>query len=249
MAHEIANDQVLRAPRNIKKTIHDIPIVIEFKKGDHKPNKRDPSDTWGFEQLADYGFIPNTTSNEEGEGIDVFLGPDLQSERVFLVALMEPDDTATFMEYKVMLGWSTHKEAEQFARNQYWDEMIGLTYEITINELKEWVEVQRPMADKLEVRLDEEEDAEEVKQEEKQIGPALMIFDETGTPSIERKNVVGDSTQYENGHNHTLLTRGRTSIDTGPEGELHDHGWSPGGRLTSSDDGHTHGLKRSRSSE
>ena len=119
-----------KSPRQERRDFHGIPLVIEYLKGERKPGS-DPDDDWGFEQHADYGFIPGTTTNEEGEGLDVYVGPEPESKRVFVCALMEPHEPEVFMEYKVLLGWSSHHAAKTFAEGQYFDAMIGLVYEMS----------------------------------------------------------------------------------------------------------------------
>jgi len=233
-----------RAPRRERRDFHGVPIIIEFRKGDIKPG-HDPEDGFGFEQLADYGFIPGTTTNEEGEGLDVYIGPDPESERVFVVALMNPHDLDTFMEYKVLLGWDSHHAAMHFCKAQYFDDMIGLLYEMTIPDLIDWTDLQAPMAEKLIIRIQEEEEAAEIKQKEKAIHePELTIVDEEGGADRPTENQPGESTYFDNQHRHVLLPDGTMSETKDPDGPLHTHTWTPDGLKSSTDAGHFHFLPR-----
>lgn len=124
-----------------------IPIYIEYEKGEEKPSK-DGGDTAGFYQHAPYGYIENTISNEVGEELDVFLGPEKESREVFLCTLMDPQDTDSFMEYKVLLGFKDAQAAENFIKEQYYTDMIGPVIGMSLNELKDWIELMAPAAAK-----------------------------------------------------------------------------------------------------
>jgi len=235
-----------RAPRNVKRDFHGIPLVIEYFQGDIKPG-RDPDDGSGFLQNADYGFIVGTTTNEEGEGLDVYIGPDPESKRVFLVALMWPHATDTFMEYKALLGWSDAHQAERFCQRQYFHDMVGLVQEVSISDLIDMSELQTPMTEKLMIRVSEEEEAARAKQEDiTSQEPELTLIDEEGGAERDTENQAGDSTGFENEHRHVLLEDGTTSLDKAPDGELHIHKWTPDGTTTSTDAGHNHPLPKDK---
>jgi len=133
-----------------------IPIYIEFEEGDFKPNKDNPL-LPGFRMLQPYGFFNNTLGNEpdEGQELDVFLGWDEESNKVFVVPLNDPADLDTFMEYKIIVGFPTFRSARIFAERQYFPEMIGPIMQMTVDELKDWLDVMRPKADKILAHRDE----------------------------------------------------------------------------------------------
>jgi len=231
-----------RAPRRERRDFHGVPIIIEFRKGDVKPG-HDTDDGFGFEQLADYGFIPGTTTNEEGEGLDVYIGPDPESERVFVVALMDPHEPDVFMEYKILLGWDSHTAAMKFCRAQYFDNMIGLLYEMTIPDLIDWTDIQAPMMEKLIIRLTEEEEAAQIKQEEKAIHePELTIVDEEASDERPTENQPGESTYFALQHRHVLLPDGTMDETAAPDGPIHGHTWTPDGLKSSFDADHFHWM-------
>jgi len=239
-------EQEGREPRNERRDFHGIPLVIEYRQGDIKPG-RDPNDGFGFLQHADYGFIVGTTTNEEGEGLDVYLGPEPESKRVFLVALMEPHEPEVFMEYKALLGWSNAHDAEGFCRMQYFDAMVGLLMEVSISDLIDMSELQTPMTEKLMIRLAEEEEADQAKKDDMTSQePELTLIDEEGGAERDTENQAGDSTGFENEHRHMLLSDGTTSWDKAPDGTLHIHKWTPDGTTTSSDAGHKHPLPKDK---
>lgn len=237
-------DREGKPPRNERRDFHGVPVIIEHRKGDIKPGK-DPDDDFGYVQHADYGFIPGTTTNEEGEGLDVFIGPEPESERVFVAALMDPQNTDVFMEYKVLLGWASHKAATDFCKMQYFDDMVGLVYEMTIPDLMNWVELQAPLTEKLIIRLTEEEEAAQIKQEEKTLNePELTLIDEEASEDRPTENQSGESTYFANHHRHILLPDGTMDETAAPDGPIHGHTWSPDKDKSSTDAGHFHWLPR-----
>jgi len=243
-AGELVNEEG-QGPRNERRDFHGIPIVIEYLEGEIKPG-HDPDDGIGFVQHADYGFIVGTTTNEEGEGLDVFIGPEPESKRVFLVALMNPHDREEFMEYKALLGWKDHNEAEAFCRRQYFDDMVGLLFEVSIPDLIDMSELQRPMTEKLMIRVDEEAEAAQTKLDDGDNEPELTLIDEEATESRTTENEAGDSTGFLNRHRHILLADGTTEPTAAPDGPIHTHRWSPDSDFTSRDEGHVHPLSRAR---
>lgn len=179
------------SPRNIQREFQGLPITIEYKKGDRKPSKSLIQGSYsGWVQYADYGYVNGTSSNEEGEGLDVYIGPSEDSERAFLVPLMKPGDPETFMEYKLLLGFDSAKDAKDFCCYQYCEGMVGNLLEVSIDDIKDWADIQAPMADKLE-RMEaddseQEDDMDEDDEEDRDLivvqepppqGPVLTISD------------------------------------------------------------------------
>lgn len=137
-------------PLHLERDFQGLPLIIEYLKGDEKPDKTNPE--FGYLQLADYGYVEGTLSNEEGEGLDVFVcDDDPTSERVFLLSLMDKDDPQAFHEYKAILGLDSIDKARNFAERQYggWGG-VGPIIEIGLEDLIDWSSESQAMADKLE---------------------------------------------------------------------------------------------------
>lgn len=170
-------------PRNISRVLHGISITVEYKKGDRKPSgELSVSDLdFGYEQYADYGFIENTISGEPGEGLDVFIGPDEESVKVFLCELNEPEESCVFMEHKVLMGFKDYDSAEKFIKYQYPSGMVGFIYELSLADLQEWIELQGPMAAKTSEDEDEEGEDEDlaliVGMDQTEREPVLEVYD------------------------------------------------------------------------
>lgn len=127
-------------------TIQGLPIVIEYEKGDTK--KPDHPEYLGqeFYLYADYGYIENTVSNEEGEALDVFLGDDPESPKVYLMGLLKRD--GSFDEIKTFLGFEGEREVRTLAEWQYGSERIGPIVMIGIEDFKETLRQQSDAAAK-----------------------------------------------------------------------------------------------------
>lgn len=132
-----------REAGNYKKghiTIQGIPITIETAAG----VKRKP---WHDKALSHhYGYIKRTESEADGDHVDVFLGPHLNSDKVFVVdQLVHGKTKATeggqFDEHKCMVGFRTAEEAKAAYRANYaddWQGFGGIT-EMSVEQFKRWV--------------------------------------------------------------------------------------------------------------
>lgn len=86
-----------------------------------------------------YGYF-KTTEGKDGDEIDVFLGEDLDSPRVFVVDQVVPD-SGEFDESKVMLGFNDINTAERAYLSNYsadWKGLGSIT-EVDIDSFKEWL--------------------------------------------------------------------------------------------------------------
>lgn len=140
------DEPTIKAPRNEKLNLHGLEIVIEWRAGDRKPSAEGD---WSYEVRNDYGYFVNTTSPEEEE-MDVYVGPERESTRAFLCSLLNED--GSFNEFKVYLGFSSRKICCEAFMDQYGEYKCGPIMEVSINDLKEWIELQKPKAEK-EARL------------------------------------------------------------------------------------------------
>jgi len=109
-------------------------LVIEYKKGEIKTKPDgDPYDGWML--YADYGFIKDTVSPEEGDEMDCYVGDDRESECVFQVELLKDD--GTFDEHKILLGFKDLKTAADFFNLQYGSYRTGAFMETTVRDISD----------------------------------------------------------------------------------------------------------------
>lgn len=127
-------------PRAEKGSILGLPVIFEYRKGDYKACK-EGYDTPGYYMHADYGYFVDTESNEEGEGLDFFLGEDLLSPNIYILTI--GDEARPFEEHKVLVGFSDLNQAKGFCSAQYDWRCQGELMIISPQDLQEWVVAQR----------------------------------------------------------------------------------------------------------
>lgn len=146
-----------------RRSIHGISVQIEYEEGDWKEVKDDQSTS--FYMNADYGFFPGTSSGEEGEDLDVFVGPNPESEFVAIVGLKYFDfdkyqEIPVHQEDKVMVGFKDMAHVMRVCSAQYPSGMIGAVFQITLDDLKEMIQIYREKGKKdaeLLVRLNDDQ--------------------------------------------------------------------------------------------
>lgn len=130
-----------------KMNFHGLPLVIEYKKGEIKKNKDRPF-SYGWEMYADYGYIEGTISNEEGEEMDCYVGPDRESTKVFYAPMLRDDPEYSGVksevdEIKVLLGFKDCEAAKSIINMQYGSWRVGEIMEVSLDDLKEKISLER----------------------------------------------------------------------------------------------------------
>lgn len=103
--HKVPIDSVKK-----KLVFQGMKISIDRPKGFVMEGHDDEGKPWRREYTHDYGFLPKTEGGD-GEGIDVFLGPDPDAHEAYWVIQRKKDDS--FDEYKVFLGFKNKDEAKR----------------------------------------------------------------------------------------------------------------------------------------
>lgn len=112
-------------------------IAIENPKGSERSSTTQEGEQWSVSIAHDYGYIKGT-KGADGDEVDVFIGPDLESARVFVINQVGKD--GEFDEHKVMLGFGSKESAEQGYLSNYpagWN--MGSVQEMTVDELNAWL--------------------------------------------------------------------------------------------------------------
>lgn len=93
-----------------KKTVdfQGITIHLDRPKGLVQTGKDSSGKDWARAYKYDYGFIPKTLGGD-GDGLDVFLGPNKDASETYW-AIQNKDD-GTFDEYKVFMGFTSREAA------------------------------------------------------------------------------------------------------------------------------------------
>jgi phage-related protein (TIGR01555 family) len=113
---------------------HGIYIVIETPRGQLRRGK-------GWEALmpADYGYI-RVVKGADGEQLDCFLGPNPQSELVWVID-QQVSPEGTFDEHKVMLGYDSQELAvsDYIVSHSNGGNLMGAVTQLSMPEFKNWL--------------------------------------------------------------------------------------------------------------
>lgn len=114
-------------------------ITIENPKGAIRKGIDDNGKAWSTEMKNHYGYFKNT-EGKDGDHIDVFIGDNPNSKRIFVVDQINPK-TKEFDESKVMLGFDTEDEAKKAYLSNYskdWKGFKDITY-VDIETFRDWL--------------------------------------------------------------------------------------------------------------
>ena len=113
-------------------TVQGLPITIETAQGQKRFG-------WDQKMPHHYGYIKRTESEADGDHIDVFVGDDIESDKVFIVD--QTNKSGGFDEHKCMVGFKTADDAEKAYVGAYekgWDRYTAVT-PISVDKFKAWI--------------------------------------------------------------------------------------------------------------
>ena len=117
--------------------VQGLDIAIENPKGSTRSGTDPNGNRWENTMAHHYGYL-NRTEGADGDHVDVFIGPDPESDRVFVVDQQNAD--GTFDEHKVLLGFKNQAEARKGYRDNYdkgWK--VGPVKRLSMDEFKDWL--------------------------------------------------------------------------------------------------------------
>lgn len=120
--------------------LHGLDIAIENRKGSYRSGVDPSGREWKNQIKFDYGYIKRT-QGADGDHVDVFVGPDRESEIVYVIN--QNDSSGDFDEHKVMLGFHDSKAAKQGYLANYakaW-KGFGSMISLTIEQFKDWLNI------------------------------------------------------------------------------------------------------------
>lgn len=114
-------------------------ITIENPAGSVRSGTDAQGNTWSVEMQNHYGYFKRT-QGKDGDQIDVFVGPNPESGKVFVVDQVDPQ-TGVFDESKVMLGFDTVDEARAAYLSNYEEgwQGLGAITEVGVEDFKAWL--------------------------------------------------------------------------------------------------------------
>jgi len=114
-----------------------LPIVIQWPKGSTREGTDKDGKKWRRKMEADYGFVDDTSAKGDKEPLDVYIGPERDSDRVFVIEQLKED--GKFDEFKAMLGFGSLEDARKTYLAHYpkgWeDDRVGEIYEAPFSDL------------------------------------------------------------------------------------------------------------------
>lgn len=119
--------------------INGFDITIEQPSGSVRSGKDANGKEWSVTMNNTYGYIRGTES-VDGDHIDVFLGPDMNSDIVYVVDQVNTD--GSFDEHKVMMGFSSLEDARSAYLSNYeegWQGLGNITG-VALDEFKKWID-------------------------------------------------------------------------------------------------------------
>lgn len=119
--------------------INGFDVTIEQPSGSVRSGKDASGKEWSQVMNNTYGYIRGTES-VDGDHIDVFLGPDMNSDMVYVVDQVNTD--GSFDEHKVMIGFSSLEDARSAYLSNYEDGWQGLgnITGVALDEFKKWID-------------------------------------------------------------------------------------------------------------
>lgn len=119
--------------------INGFDVTIEQPAGSVRYGKDASGKKWSQVMNNTYGYIRGT-EGVDGDHIDVFLGPDMNSDMVYVVDQVNTD--GSFDEHKVMIGFSSLEDARSAYLSNYEDGWQGLgnITGVALDEFKKWID-------------------------------------------------------------------------------------------------------------
>jgi len=115
-----------------------LPIALEHTAGGVRSGIGKDGKPWETHFRYAYGYIDGT-KGADGEGLDVFIGPNINADTAFVVHQKKPE-TGKYDEQKVMLGWDSADEAKQAYLDHYDSpKFFGSIHPVTMDKLRELV--------------------------------------------------------------------------------------------------------------
>lgn len=116
-------------------------VTIETPKGALRTGTTAEGKPWKAKQPAHYGYVKRTTG-ADGDQVDVYVGPDPKSKRVYVVDQKDLK-TGRFDEHKAILGANSVSEARGLYARAFSDKMgndrIGGIKPMSASEFKKWL--------------------------------------------------------------------------------------------------------------
>ena len=115
-------------------------ISIENPKGSTRSGTDKAGNAWSITMACPYGYILGTVGRDK-DHLDVFLGPDLDSELIHIVNQIDPA-TGRFDEHKLIFGATSLEQARQLYLANYQDgwKGCGSVRQMSLQDFRKWLQ-------------------------------------------------------------------------------------------------------------
>lgn len=109
-------------------------IAVEQYKGDVRSGTDADGKKWSTTMTCPYGYVVGS-HGADGEGVDVFVGPDAEAVNAYVVH--QKKDDGSYDEDKIVVGTGSKKEARDLYLSNYnTDKFLGPIHMVPIERLK-----------------------------------------------------------------------------------------------------------------
>ncbi len=118
--------------------VRGLDVTIENPKGSVRSGTDREGNKWSTKMNNTYGYIRGT-KGKDGDHIDIFLGDNPDSDKVFVIDQVDPK-TGKFDEHKAMIGFDHEAQAKEAYLSNYqpgW-KGLGRITETSMDKFKEW---------------------------------------------------------------------------------------------------------------
>lgn len=126
-------------------------ITVETEAGQTRSGVGPTGAPWSVEMPAPYGYLKGTRGRD-GDQVDVYVGPNPASDKVFVFDQVDPD-TRKFDEHKLVIGTDSVDDARAIYERAFSDgsgaHRVGAVTEMSVQQLKAWLaggETKQPIA-------------------------------------------------------------------------------------------------------
>lgn len=118
--------------------VQGLDISIENPRGSERRGMRPDGTEWRHTMSDHYGYIKRSVGSDN-EQVDVYVGPQPDSDRVFVVDQLHQQD-GSFDEHKVMLGYPDEASAVAAYRSNFDpDWKVGPVASLSVQQFKDWL--------------------------------------------------------------------------------------------------------------
>lgn len=121
--------------------IHGLDISIENTKGSLRSGVGKNGTRWSVKLPDHYGYFKGT-EGFDGDHVDCYIGPDVESDRAYIIDQVDAD-TGKFDEHKVMLGYSSETGARDAYAKAFNDgkakDRLGALTSMSVADLRDWL--------------------------------------------------------------------------------------------------------------